>query len=633
MDRIASRLLVCALLISSGRTLFAQSGPGGVGSTDGTSSLVLWLRPNIGLFQDPNGTTAALQSGDSVALWTDQSGWGNDAAQSSNPNKRPVRDVGTSCTGLDFSVGSGTGNESEIYTASLGSNKLSGPFTVFVVGRKKSPQSSTIVPLIESRTRGNTGEFLGFAADTTHVRLDGGSTISGPTSGAITQQVYHIYRGVFNGSNSSIAVDGVIVASGNGGTKQVDGWRIGCGGSPERFLDGYISEVIVYNDTLSRAEIALVQNYLASGASNSCVTSTPSFYSCPDSLGITGIIDIGGSTVTTSGPSGGLRVKDNGFLNDDSDAVFIGYDDTTSVDQSTSDLPSGVLTRWTRVWCVDKNEAGTNGGSVKFIFNFRDARIHTHPANAGGYRLLYRSGTSGTFSTVTVTSDTIVGDSVIFTLPGTTLTDGHYTLGSASYDSPLPVELSSMSARSTSSGVQVEWGTASELNNAGFILSRADGPEGNLTPIASWRSDPSLVGLGTSSIGKRYSYLDPEKLIFNRVYRYRVQSVNLDGTISDDSRTVSILALPVGSLGYDLAPAVPNPLGSSTRISYTIPEPGIVSIDLYDALGRIVRHEAIPSDAGTSSLVLDASKLASGVYHYVMTSGTFRAARSLQVVR
>ena len=46
----------------------AQTGPGGVGKTDGTSDLVLWLDAN----------TVSATNGSTVTSWADQSGYGND---------------------------------------------------------------------------------------------------------------------------------------------------------------------------------------------------------------------------------------------------------------------------------------------------------------------------------------------------------------------------------------------------------------------------------------------------------------------------------------------------------------------------------------------------------------------------
>jgi len=55
--------------------LKAQTGPGGVGSDDGTSNLQVWLKPDG--FLNGGGDQAA--NGETVETWSNVSGYGNDA--------------------------------------------------------------------------------------------------------------------------------------------------------------------------------------------------------------------------------------------------------------------------------------------------------------------------------------------------------------------------------------------------------------------------------------------------------------------------------------------------------------------------------------------------------------------------
>ncbi len=59
----------------------AQTGPGGVGKTDGTSTLNLWLNPDIGIATG-------------VSSWVDQSGYGHDVSQSTT-SARPSEQTNT----------------------------------------------------------------------------------------------------------------------------------------------------------------------------------------------------------------------------------------------------------------------------------------------------------------------------------------------------------------------------------------------------------------------------------------------------------------------------------------------------------------------------------------------------------
>jgi hypothetical protein len=60
----------------------------------------------------------------------------------------------------------------------------------------------------------------------------------------------------------------------------------------------------------------------------------------------------------------------------------------------------------------------------------------------------------------------------------------------------------------------------------------------------------------------------------------------------------------------------PNPFNGSTRIDYSVPTAGRVSIRLYDATGRLVRtvNEGFCNAGHTSAVDLNASHLAHGIY-------------------
>lgn len=87
-------------------------------------------------------------------------------------------------------------------------------------------------------------------------------------------------------------------------------------------------------------------------------------------------------------------------------------------------------------------------------------------------------------------------------------------------------------------------------------------------------------------------------------------------------------------LRFALSQNYPNPFNPLTTIQYDIPSQAHVTLHLYDMLGRRVQV-LVDQDqrAGTHSVVLDATHLASGVYFYRLTSGDFTASRRLMLVR
>ncbi len=88
------------------------------------------------------------------------------------------------------------------------------------------------------------------------------------------------------------------------------------------------------------------------------------------------------------------------------------------------------------------------------------------------------------------------------------------------------------------------------------------------------------------------------------------------------------LALP--EAGYYLEQNYPNPYDSRTTIRFILPQDEQVKLSIYDQFGKRV---ALPVDdyraAGEHSVIFDASGLPSGVYHYSIEAGEYRASRKM----
>jgi len=74
---------------------------------------------------------------------------------------------------------------------------------------------------------------------------------------------------------------------------------------------------------------------------------------------------------------------------------------------------------------------------------------------------------------------------------------------------------------------------------------------------------------------------------------------------------------------FSLSQNYPNPFNPSTRISYSIPTSGIITLKIYDMLGREI--QTLVSDiqkSGTYSINFDGSGLSSGIYFYRLQVGS-----------
>ena len=85
---------------------------------------------------------------------------------------------------------------------------------------------------------------------------------------------------------------------------------------------------------------------------------------------------------------------------------------------------------------------------------------------------------------------------------------------------------------------------------------------------------------------------------------------------------------------FDLAQNYPNPVNATTTIDFSLPQPGQVSLEMFDISGRKVAVLASGDrPAGKHSIGFDASRLPNGTYIYRLISPTGVQSRKMIVVR
>jgi hypothetical protein len=78
----------------------------------------------------------------------------------------------------------------------------------------------------------------------------------------------------------------------------------------------------------------------------------------------------------------------------------------------------------------------------------------------------------------------------------------------------------------------------------------------------------------------------------------------------------------------------PNPFNPTTKIELAIPHPGFITLKVYDVLGNEIKtlvNEEKPS--GRYNIKFDGSNLASGIYFYVLQSGSFIQSRKMLLLK
>jgi hypothetical protein len=190
----------------------------------------------------------------------------------------------------------------------------------------------------------------------------------------------------------------------------------------------------------------------------------------------------------------------------------------------------------------------------------------------------------------------------------------------------LPVEFVYLHGKNDNGKSLLTWATAQEKNNAGFFVERrrADLTEGFFEKVGY------VAGKGTSNVETGYSFVD--RNVTPGSYTYRLVQTDLDGS-EHTSNTVNVdITNPTE---FSLEQNFPNPFGSSTEFTYTLPTNAPTSIVVYNALGQVVRTLVNDNvDAGTHTIRFDGrgdngEDLASGTYMYKITSGSYSATRKM----
>ena len=86
--------------------------------------------------------------------------------------------------------------------------------------------------------------------------------------------------------------------------------------------------------------------------------------------------------------------------------------------------------------------------------------------------------------------------------------------------------------------------------------------------------------------------------------------------------------------GYSLSQNYPNPFNPSTRISFTLPKASVVQLRVFNELGQEVTTLVNSTlSAGQHTVTFDAHNLASGVYFYRLTAGSYESTMKMVLVK
>jgi photosystem II stability/assembly factor-like uncharacterized protein len=295
------------------------------------------------------------------------------------------------------------------------------------------------------------------------------------------------------------------------------------------------------------------------------------------------------------------------ILQTSSDELYIA---TTSSPYPFNESTDGGLT-WTSVGNLP---AAMRGATLDLIED-----IYTS-GNTGVYKST-NGGSTFTNHNFTASANKIISYENKIMVCATGTTNGGVWVYTDS--SLIPVELTSFSAVANSDYVELNWITATELNNSGFEIHRC-------TENANeWETIGFVPGFGTTTETHSYSFTDND--IATGKYFYRLKQIDFDGSF-EYSKIVEVDV--VQPFAFTLEQNYPNPFNPSTEIKYQIRVAGFVNLKVYDVLGKeivvLVQEE---KSAGSYDIKFNAVGLPSGIYFYTLKAANYIQTRKMILLK
>ena len=247
----------------------------------------------------------------------------------------------------------------------------------------------------------------------------------------------------------------------------------------------------------------------------------------------------------------------------------------------------------------------------------------------------------------TFLSSVTKGQSEIVYEPGTDLTvttgadicadvvtiNGTYSGDGTKCDAALPVELSSFSAIIKGNKVELNWQTATEVNNYGFEIERSVvGDQRSANAAAdSWTKIGFENGHGNSNSVKEYSFTD--KPNGGAKFKYRLKQIDNDGKY-EYSKEIEVDLITPNE--FSLSQNYPNPFNPSTTIKFGLPKTSNVKLELFNILGEKIEtliDKEMEAGYHNYQLSIVNYQLTSGVYFYKIEAGSFSSVKKLLLMK
>ncbi len=192
----------------------------------------------------------------------------------------------------------------------------------------------------------------------------------------------------------------------------------------------------------------------------------------------------------------------------------------------------------------------------------------------------------------------------------------------APQSNPLPVELLIFSGTCDNSHIDLNWVTASELNNDYFQLEHST--DGKYFEVIG-----KLKGNGTTSRLNEYTFSTSSSEDKNF---YRLSQFDFDGKQTVYNPIVVSCRSDVNPTHADIK-LYPNPAKNVLVADFYLTKGADIKMQVVNMLGQVVMEQELTLDNGLHKKAIDISNLAEDVYQVIFTSVDFKMVRRVALVK
>ncbi|GAB3201623.1 hypothetical protein GCM10027293_24730 [Pontibacter aydingkolensis] len=189
---------------------------------------------------------------------------------------------------------------------------------------------------------------------------------------------------------------------------------------------------------------------------------------------------------------------------------------------------------------------------------------------------------------------------------------------------PLAVELISFEGISTKSGIELNWSTASETDNAGFEVERSQDGK-------SFDKIETVAGAGNSTVKVSYTFTDATA--GKGTHYYRLKQTDHSGAFEYSSL---IAVTQTQSITTDNLSVYPNPATGNyftVGLKNNVASQSTTALQIMDTNGHVVYNQQVASGTQQMDLSLSELKLPGGIYLVKLHYGSQTETKKLIIPR